>query len=455
MRAAAVVLAAGQGKRMRSRLPKVLHPLCGRPMLLYVLEALRPVVQGPLVVVVGEEGTRVRTVLPDGVSVAVQDRPLGTGHAVACVLPYLESLEGPVIIAYGDTPLVRTATFQRLVERHIQEGNTATLVSARMLDPTGYGRVIRRPDGTLDRVVEEADATAEERAVSEVNTGLGCFEVGALREILPRLRAENAQGEYYLTDVFRLLREGGSRVGILQVREAEEVMGINTRKELAQAEAAMRRRVLEELMASGVTVVDPATTYVDPRARIGPDTVIHPFTVIEGETTVGRDCILGPGAHLISARVGDGVRVWWSVVEHSEIGEGSRVGPYAHLRPGCVLGRGVEVGNFAELKNARVGDRTKVHHVSYLGDALVGQGVNIGAGTVTCNLRYGVAGKQQTVIEDGAFIGSDTMLQAPVRVGAGAVTGAGTVVTRDLPPGAVAVGVPARVIRTVEPKSEG
>ncbi|MDR5709981.1 MAG: bifunctional UDP-N-acetylglucosamine diphosphorylase/glucosamine-1-phosphate N-acetyltransferase GlmU [Armatimonadota bacterium] len=454
MSVAAVVLAAGQGKRMRSRLPKVLHPLCGRPLLLYVLEALQPLVQGPLVVVVGEGAERVRAVLPDGVSVAVQDRPLGTGHAVACALPHLEGLEGPVIVAYGDIPLVRTATFRLLVERHAQEGNAATLVSARVPDPTGYGRVIRRADGTLDRVVEEADATPEERAVLEVNTGLGCFEVKALREVLPRIRADNAQGEYYLTDAFRLLREGGSRVGILQVREAEEVMGINTRKELAQAEAEMRRRILEELMASGVTVVDPATTYVDSRARIGPDTVVHPFTVIEGETTVGRGCVLGPGAHLISARLGDGVRVWWSVVEHSEIGEGSRVGPYAHLRPGCVLGRGVEVGNFAELKNARVGDRTKVHHVSYLGDALVGQEVNIGAGTVTCNLRYGVVGKQQTVIEDGAFIGSDTMLQAPVRVGAGAVTGAGTVVTHDLPPGAVAVGVPARVIRTVEPKSE-
>ncbi len=323
-----------------------------------------------------------------------------------------------------------------------------------MPDPTGYGRVIRRPDGALDRIVEEADATPEERAVPEVNTGIGCFELDALRAVLPRIRADNAQGEYYLVEAFRLLREDGSRVGILRVEEAEEVMGINTRKELAQAEAEMRRRVLEALMASGVTVVDPVTTYVDPRARIGPDTVIHPFTVIEGETTVGQGCTLGPGAHLISARLGDGVRVWWSVVEHSEIGEESRVGPYAHLRPGCVLGRGVEVGNFAELKNVRIGDRTKVHHVSYLGDALVGQAVNIGAGTVTCNLRYGVAGKQQTVIEDGAFIGSDTMLQAPVRVGAGAVTGAGTVVTRDLPPGAVAVGVPARVIRNAAPNAE-
>jgi bifunctional UDP-N-acetylglucosamine pyrophosphorylase/glucosamine-1-phosphate N-acetyltransferase len=454
MSVAAVVLAAGKGKRMRSRLPKVLHPLCGRPMLLYVLEALRPVVQGPLVVVVGEDAERVRAVLPEGVSVAVQVHPLGTGHAVACALPHLEGFEGSVVVAYGDTPLVRPEVFRLLVERHRQEGNMATLVSTLLPDPRGYGRVIRNSDGTFCRIVEEADALPEERAIREVNTGVGCFEARGLREILPRLRADNTQGEYYLTDAFRLLREGGSRVGILRVEEGEEVMGINTRKELAQAEAALRRRVLEELMASGVTVVDPATTYVDPRARIGPDTVIHPFTVIEGETSVGQGCTLGPGAHLISARLGDGVRVWWSVVEHSEIGEGSRVGPYAHLRPGCVLGRGVEVGNFAELKNARVGDRTKVHHVSYLGDAQVGREVNIGAGTVTCNLRYGVAGKQQTVIEDGAFIGSDTMLQAPVRVGAGAVTGAGTVVTHDLPPGAVAVGVPARVIRTVGPKSE-
>ncbi len=453
MRVAAVVLAAGKGKRMRSRLPKVLHPLCGRPMLSYVLDALRPVVSGPVVVVVGADAEPVRAALPEGAVVAVQPEPLGTAHAVACALPHLGEFEGVVVVAYGDVPLVRPQTFRRLVEQHVQEGNAATLVSATVPDPAGYGRVIRAPDGTLDRVVEEADATPQERAVCEVNTGLGCFTLGALREVLPRIRADNVQKEYYLTDAFRLLREGGSRVGILRLEEAEEVMGINTRQELARAEAELRQRVLLELMASGVTVVDPATTYVDPRARIGPDTVIHPFTVIEGETVVGSGCALGPGAHLISARLGDGVRVWWSVVEHSEVGEGSRVGPYAHLRPGCVLGRGVEVGNFAELKNVRIGDRTKVHHVCYLGDALIGQGVNIGAGTVTCNLRYGVSGKQQTVIEDGAFIGSDTMLQAPVRVGAGAVTGAGAVVTKDLPPGVVAVGVPARVIRTLQ--SEG
>jgi bifunctional UDP-N-acetylglucosamine pyrophosphorylase/glucosamine-1-phosphate N-acetyltransferase len=452
---AAVVLAAGRGKRMRSSVPKVLHLLAGRPMLAHVLDAVRQVADGPVVVVVGPGMEAARAILPPEVAAAVQPEPLGTAHALSCALPHLEGFDGRILVVFGDTPLVRPQTLRALVWEHEREGNTATLVTARMDDPTGYGRIVRGPDGTFACIVEEADAPPDVRAIREVNAGICCFEGSALRSVLPEIRPTNVQGEYYLVDAFRILRERGHRVGILQVREVMEVMGINSRRELAEAEAELRRRTLEDLMASGVTVVDPATTHVDPRARIGPDTVLLPFTVIEGETRVGSGCTIGPGAHLIAARVGDGVRIWWSVVEHSEIGDGSRVGPYSHLRPGCVLGRGVEVGNFAEMKNVRIGDRTKVHHVSYLGDATVGQDVNIGAGTVTCNLRYGVPGKQPTVIEDGAFIGSDTMLQAPVRVGAGAVTGAGAVVTRDLPPRAVAVGVPARVVRTTETKPEG
>jgi bifunctional UDP-N-acetylglucosamine pyrophosphorylase/glucosamine-1-phosphate N-acetyltransferase len=448
MNAAAVVLAAGLGKRMRSARPKVLHPVGGRPMLVHVLDAVRAVTTRPLVVVLGHGADQVRAVLPPDVEVALQDEPRGTAHAVGSALPLLEGFRGAVIVAFADTPLVREETFRSLVAAHVRDGNAATLVTAWLDDPTGYGRIVRDEAGAFVRIVEEPDCDEWERAIHEINTGICCFEAEALRDAVARVRADNAQGEYYLTDVFALLRAGGAAVGTLLTTEVTEIMGINSRRDLADAEAEMRRRTLERLMDEGVTVTDPGTTFVDATARIGPDTVLHPFTVIEGETVIGEGCAIGPGAHLIGARIADRVRIQWSLVEHGEIGEGSYVGPYAHLRPGARLGREVEVGNFAEIKNSQVGDGTRIHHVSYLGDATVGRNVNIGAGTITCNLLYGRPGKQPTVIEDGAFIGSDTMLQAPVRIGAGAVTGAGSVVTKDVPAGKVAVGVPARVIRS-------
>lgn len=446
-RVAAVVLAAGQGKRMRSRLPKVLHPVGGRPMVLWVLESLRPVVDGPVVVVVGHGADAVREVLPADVRVARQEVPRGTGDAVRCALPHLQGHRGPVLVAYGDTPLVRAETLRELVAAHVRAGCAATLLTAVLDSPHGLGRVVRGVDGSFERVVEEADCTAEERGIREVNTGLCCFDADALRQALEHLSPDNAQGEYYLTDAFGWLRARGWRVGAVQVREVTDVMGVNSRRELAAAEAELRRRTLERLMDAGVTVVDPVTTYVAPEVEVGPDTVLGPFTVLEGGTVVGSGCHLGPGAHVRGSRIGDRVRILWSVVEESEVGDDCRIGPYAHLRPGTRLARRVVVGNFAEIKNSTVGEGTRVQHVSYLGDATVGRDVNIGAGTVTCNFRYGVPGKHPTVIEDGAFIGSDTMLNAPVRVGAGAVTGAGSVVTKDVPPGMVVVGVPARVVR--------
>jgi bifunctional UDP-N-acetylglucosamine pyrophosphorylase/glucosamine-1-phosphate N-acetyltransferase len=446
-RPAAVVLAAGLGKRMRSTLPKVLHPVAGRPMLLRVLDAVRAVVAGPVVVVVGHGSDQVERVLPDGVQTVLQVQPRGTGDAVRCALDVLPESCGPVLVAYGDTPLVRPDTLRKLLQAHQEGGLAATLAVAVVDDPTGLGRVLRDPQGQFQRVVEEADCTPEQRAVREVNTGLCCFEPGALRQALEQLRPDNVQGEYYLTDVFGLLRASGLRVGTVRLEEVRDLMGVNSRRELAAAEAELRRRTVERLMDLGVTVLDPATTYVAPEVEVGPDTVLLPFTVLEAGTVVGRECTVGPAAHVRGSRVGDRVRVWWSVVEESEVGDDCRIGPYAHLRPGTRLARRVVVGNFAELKNTTVGEDTRVQHVSYLGDATVGRAVNIGAGTVTCNFRYGVPGKHPTVIEDGAFIGSDTMLNAPVRVGAGAVTGAGSVVTKDIPAGMVAVGVPARVIR--------
>ncbi len=443
---AAIVLAAGLGKRMRSRVPKVLHPVGGKPMLLRVLEAVRAVAE-LVVVVVGHGADQVERLLPHGVRTARQAQPLGTGDAVRCGLEVLPEIHGPLLVAYGDTPLIRADTLRTLLAAHQEGGFAATLAVGMLDDPTGFGRVLRDARGQFQRVVEEADCTPEQRAEREVNLGLCCFEIAPLRQVLDQLRPTNAQGEYYLTDVFGLLQASGFRVGTVELGEVMDLMGVNSRRQLAAAEAELRRRTVERLMDLGVTVLDPASIYVAPEVEVGEDTILLPFTVLEAGTVVGRECTLGPGAHVRGSRIGDRVRVWWSVVEESEVGDDCRIGPYAHLRPGTRLASRVVVGNFAELKNTTVGEDTKVQHVSYLGDATVGRGVNVGAGTVTCNFKYGVPGKHRTVIEDGAFIGSDTMLNAPVRVGAGAVTGAGSVVTKDIPPGMVAVGVPARVIR--------
>jgi len=450
-----IILAAGQGKRMRSATPKVLHRVGGRAMIDHVLRAVMTTTDDEApVVVVGHGADAVRAALPPGARTVMQAEQLGTGHAVMTVMPIVHERAGHVLVTYGDLPLVRAETYRALVAAQAAACAGATLLSTVRDDPRGYGRVLRDAAGEFLRIVEEADCTPTERAVREINTGIACFAAAPLRAALRTLDRNNAQGEYYLTDVFARLRAAGHRVGILTVAEVDEVMGINSRGELARAESVLRARTLERLMGEGVTIVDPATTYIADGAQVGADTVIHPFSVIDEACVIGRRCAIGPGAHLIGSRVGDGVRVWWSVVEQSEMGDACIIGPFSHLRPGCRLGRGVEVGNYAEMKKAEVGDGTKVHHMSYLGDAMLGASVNIGAGTVTCNLRYGSREKHRTIIDDGAFIGSDTMLNAPVRIGAGAVTGAGSVVTKDVPAGKLAIGVPARVIRSLQAAGE-
>jgi bifunctional UDP-N-acetylglucosamine pyrophosphorylase/glucosamine-1-phosphate N-acetyltransferase len=443
----AVVLAAGKGKRMVSSLPKVLHQICGRPMIAYVLDTLAQVGAGSPIVVVGHGGEQVRTALGDRTRYAVQAEQLGTGHAVMQALPLLEGHAGTVLIVYGDVPFLRPETIDTLLAHHREQGAAATILTDLRDDPTGYGRVIRDGRGNVLRIVEETDASPEERGVREINAGMYAIESGALRDALHALEPANAQGEYYLTDAVHALLRGGHTVAAVVASSSQEATGINSRVELARAEASMRAVLLEALMQAGVTVIDPQATYVHAGVRVGRDTILHPGTSLEGRTVIGDECAIGPNARLIDAEVGHRVIIVASTVEGSSVDEGTRIGPYSRLRPGTRLGRLVEVGNYAEIKNASVGDRTKVHHMSYLGDAVVGADVNIGAGTVTCN--FDGRAKHRTIIEDHAFIGSDTMLIAPVTVGEGAVTGAGSVVKRDVPPGGVAVGVPARVIRSV------
>lgn len=444
---AAVILAAGKGTRMKSGLPKVLHPLAGRPMVEYLLETLRQVgVRRPLVVV-GRDGGQVRSMLGPRAAYVVQATPRGTGHAVAHALRHLGGTSLAYVI-YGDMPLISPATLRGL-RRAVQEGAVAALATGIVDDPRRFGRIVRDQDGRFLRIVEETDARPEELGIREVNAGVYCIRVAELRRALRRVRPTNRQKEYYLTDVFNLLVAEGRPVATVPVAGPDELMGINTREELAAAEAALRRRVLRGLMEAGVTVVDPTTTFVEPGVRVGRDTVLHPMTVLSGRTVIGARCQIGPGARIHDSVLGREVRVRDSSVEGSRIGDGTVVGPYAHLRSGTVVGRHVEIGNYAEMKQVRVGDRTKVHHKSYLGDAWIGRDVNIGAGTVTCN--YGLdRRKHRTTIGDGAYIGSDSMLVAPVRIGRGAVTGAGAVVTKDVPPRTVVVGVPARVLRVLD-----
>lgn len=437
MRLAAVVLAAGKGTRMKSATVKVLHRVCGRAMVEHVLAAVQEAGVQKIVLVVGQQGEQVMEQVGGGVEYTRQEEQLGTAHALLQARSALAGFAGDVLVVCGDTPLLRPRTLIELYRRHSEAQNAATVLTAILEDPTGYGRVIRAAGGGVQKIVEQKDATPDELAVKEVNTGVYCFRGAGLFEALAALRPDNAQGEYYLTDIIEYYTGRGEPVGAVAVDDPAETAGVNDRCQLAAAEKILRRRVLEELMLSGVTVMDPDNTYVDAGVEIGRDTIIYPLTFIEGKSKIGENCIIGPSSRLLNATLGQGVSVQNSVVTDSIVGDNCNIGPFAYIRPGCVLGRGVKVGDFVELKKSRLGDGAKVPHLSYIGDAEVGRAANIGAGTITCN--YDGEKKSVTRIGDGAFIGSNTNLVAPVEVGDGAVTGAGSTITRDVPPGALGV----------------
>jgi len=424
---------------MRSRLPKVLHRLGGRPMIDLLLDACREAGVEDVVAVISPKHEAVAAHLSGRCGVVPQHEQRGTGDAVAQVPA--ERLAGhDVLVLNGDLPLVRAETIRALTDAHRASGAPATLAS--VVDPARRdARVLRGAGGAFERIVEFVDATDDIRSLGEINVGLYCFNGERLLEALGRLRPDNQAGELYLTDVFRDLRPAH----VLRIDDANEAVGVNDRLELARAERILRERVLEDLMRSGVTVIDPSSTFVGPEVRVGCDTVLEPFTLLRGRTVVGEGCRIGPFADVKDSVIGDGVEVVQSWLDGAELGPGSDCGPFAKLRPGTRVAGEVHIGSFAELVRSRVGRGSRVPHVSYLGDTTVGEGVNIGAGTITAN--YDGVGKNPTVIEDGAFIGVDTMLRAPVRVGRGARTGAGSVVTRDVPPGTTAVGMPARMLK--------
>ena len=440
-----IILAAGLGTRMKSGTIKILHRAAGRPIIDYVLDLASDLSATPPVMVVGYQREAVQKSVGERARFAVQEEQKGTGHAVLQAAAQVDPRKR-VLILSGDVPLTRIETLRRLLDEHTSSGNALTLLTMKPNDPANYGRIVRDGNDAVARIVEVKDASDDEKRIDEVNAGIYVFEGEHLFENLRNLKPENAQKEYYLTDLLKVVRDAGHRVGAVIAPDPIEALGVNSRAELAQVENEIQRRVVDRLMSEGVTFRNPSTVVIDSTVTIGPDTVVYPFVTLEGTTRIGEGCVIDPGVHLNNVTVGDDVHLkTGTVAEDAIIEDKASVGPYAHLRPGTRLGRRVKVGNFVETKKAVFGEGAKASHLSYIGDAEVGAEVNIGAGTITCN--YDGVRKHQTIIEEGAFIGSDSQLVAPVRVGKGAYVGAGSTITKDVPPGALALSrAPQRVI---------
>jgi bifunctional UDP-N-acetylglucosamine pyrophosphorylase/glucosamine-1-phosphate N-acetyltransferase len=450
---AAIILAAGEGTRMNSKIPKVLHTLADRPLVAWVLDAARKAGSNRVVAVLGHQAERVAKALPPEVLTAIQSQQLGTGHAVKSAQKTLAGVRGEVFVLCGDAPLIRPETLRRLLKEHRRLKAKATVLTARVDHPHGYGRILRdAPDSPwIARIVEERDASAEERAITEVNSGAYCFDLALLWEMLDLLRNNNRKGEYYLTDVVELMRKRRHPVAAVSAGEdGSEIFGINSRADLAKAGRALNDRVLSALMDQGVTILDPASTWVEPGVKVGQDTVLFPGVRLTGHTVIGEECKIGPQTWVDASRIGRECKVRYSILESVRLADRVRVGPYSHLRPGAVIEADVYIGNYAEINRSRVQQGVKVGHVSYLGDAVIGKRVNIGAGSITAN--YDGVKKNPTRIGDDAFIGSGTVMVAPCQIGRGSLTGAGAVLKRGtvIPPQTVAVGVPARVIKKRE-----
>lgn len=444
MSIASIILAAGLGKRMHSTMPKVLHPLAGKPMLQYSIEAAAGVSTQPPVVVIGNGAEEVRRVVGDAAQFALQAEQLGTAHAVLAAESLVKGTAELVVVITADMPLITAATLQKLAAAQAKHTGPATMLTVIQDEARGFGRVLRRADGSVAEIVEEAVATPEQLRVKELNPSLYCFRSDWLWDALRRVSL-SPKGEYYLTDVIGIAVQDGLAVQALLLVDPAEAMGINTRVHLAEAEVLLRRRINTAWMLAGVTIVDPQSTYIEPTVKIAADTTLQPNTHLGGATEIGSRCVIGPNTIIKDTRIGNDCTILASVLEGAVVEDHVEMGPFGHLRKGAHLAEGVHMGNFGEVKNAYLGPGVKMGHFSYLGDAEIGAEVNIGAGTITCNFD-GVR-KNKTEIGENAFIGSDTMLVAPVKIGKDARTGAGAVVTHDVPEGEVVVGVPARPLR--------
>lgn len=440
---AAVILAAGKGTRMKSKLPKVMHRLAGKPLIDHVFDTVQQIGIEKTILVLGHGREQVESYFGGRAQIVVQSEQLGTGHAVMQALPELEGVEN-VLVLSGDQPLFRAETLTRLLNVHVREDAVATVLTAQFQNPYGYGRIVRSK-GVFEKIVEEKDALPEERLISEINTGTYGFKVTGLRKALGELTPQNAQGEYYLTGVFDIFRREGGKILTALAEDPGEALGINSRAQLAEAERVLRQRILNYWMAEGVTIVDPATTYIDAEVELSRDVILLPFTILQGLTTIGEDSVIGPHVLLENCRCGKGTEVTHTVARQAVMGDECKVGPFAYLRPGTELDKNVKVGDFVEVKNSKVGQGSKIPHLSYIGDADIGKSVNIGAGTITCN--YDGVKKHATVIGDYSFVGSNSNLVAPLTVGEGAYIGAGSTITKDVPAKALAVERSRQVIK--------
>ncbi|WP_261134722.1 bifunctional UDP-N-acetylglucosamine diphosphorylase/glucosamine-1-phosphate N-acetyltransferase GlmU [Bacillus sp. Marseille-Q3570] len=433
----AVVLAAGQGTRMKSRLYKVLHPVAGKPMVQHVVDQIRNVNVEKIVTVIGHGAEKVKSQLGADIEYALQEEQLGTGHAVMQSEGQLGELNGTTLVVCGDTPLISSETMEALLTHHEKENAKVTLLTARAEDPAGYGRVIRNEDGTVAKVVEHKDASMEELAVQEINTGTYCFDNQTLFEALKQVNNDNVQGEYYLPDVIEIVKNQSETVAAYQTPSFDETIGVNDRVALSEAERLMKVRINTQHMRNGVTIIDPQQTYISADVTIGKDSIIMPGTVLSGETSIGEDCEIGPNSEIKDSQIGNATVIRQSVVHDSDVGDNVAIGPFAHIRPQSKLGNDIKVGNFVEIKKSKMDNGSKASHLSYIGDAEIGKDVNFGCGSITVN--YDGKNKHLTKVEDGAFIGCNSNLIAPVTVGENAYVAAGSTITDNVPGEALSI----------------
>ena len=430
-----IILAAGEGKRMYSKVPKVLHKVCGLPMVEHVINCAREVSGAEPVVVIGHGAEQVRKEVT-GVKFVMQERQLGTGHAVMQAEEYIN--DGDMLILYGDTPLLRPETLLEMHEMHRAEGCSATILTSDIDDPTGYGRIIRIGEKLIEAIVEDKDADSSTKLIKEINSGIYFFDGKELREALGHLKNDNTQGEYYLTDVIGIMREKGLKIGAFKIKDAEDILGVNNRYQLSEANKIMQRRIVKKLMLEGVTIIDPDSTYIEASVTVEKDVTIYPGCILEGNTVIQEDSVIGPYSRIKDAKIDRGVKVQNSVVLESSVGEGTTIGPFAYLRPGNKIGKHAKVGDFVEMKNSTFGDNSKASHLTYVGDGDVGSNVNLGCGVVFVN--YDGKNKYRTYVGDNSFVGCNVNLVAPVRVNENTYVAAGTTVTKDVPQDSLAIG---------------